>query len=541
MSIRKESDQRHAASRCGRWWSDARRVGTVLVATLLLAACAVNPVTGEREFQIYGAEWEQQVGGQMYQPLKQSQGGDFILDPELTAYVQAVGERLARQAARADQLDFEFSVLNNSSPNAWALPGGKIVVNRGLLTALDSEAELAAVMAHEIVHADAAHGAQQQSTGMLAQVGAVASMVVLGSTIENQTARQLALLVPTVGMQLIMQRYGRDAEREADEYGMRYMSAAGYDPQGAVRLQETFVELSRDREQDWLSGLFASHPPSQERVENNRETAAQLPPGGEVGREEYQRKVGYLEKLEPAYTAYDEAGQALAEEDLGRARRKLGEALAIEPREALFISMQGDIEALGDEPRDAVETFGLAIRANERLFYPWLRRGQLRYRLDDAQAARADLERSVELLPTAEAHYVLGRIDQDAGRTDAAIAHFRTAAGSQSDAGQKAQAELVRLDLAQNPSRYVATRAALDAEGNVWVELGNRTGVPLTDIELSYAWIDASGQPRRSVAHYGGTLPGGQTDRLRLNLRLADAAALQQRFQLEITAARPAD
>ena len=117
--------------------------------------------------------------------------------------------------------------------------------------------------------------------------------------------------VPAVGAQLIMQRYGRDAERESDEYGMRYMAEAGYDPQGAVHLQETFVELSKERREDWLSGLFASHPPSQERVENNRKTAAELPAGGELGRERYQQKIAYLERVKPAYAAYDEAGQAL--------------------------------------------------------------------------------------------------------------------------------------------------------------------------------------------------------------------------------------
>jgi len=517
------------------------RFGATLAVTLLLAACSVNPVTGEREFQIYGTEWEQQVGSQMYVPLKQSQGGEFILDPELTRYVQSVGNRLARQAARADAFDFEFSVLNNSSPNAWALPGGKIVVNRGLLTALDSEAELAAVMAHEIVHADAAHGAQQQSTGMLAQVGAVASMVVLGSTIENQTARQLAMLVPTVGMQLIMQRYGRDAEREADEYGMRYMSAAGYDPQGAVDLQETFVELSKDREQDWLSGLFASHPPSQERVQSNRETARQLPPGGDRNRTRYQEEIRYLKELQPAYAAYDEAGKALAEDDPKRAQRKLDEALAIEPREALFISMQGDIQAMRDQHRAAADTFSRAVRANEALFYPYLRKGQLEYRLGNPRVARQNLERSLQLLPTAEAHYVLGRIDQDAGRINPAIAHFQAAAESQSEAGKKAQAELVRLDLAQNPSRYIATRAALDANGIVWVEFGNRTNVPMTDIELSYAWLDSAGQSRRSAVRYTGTLAGGEVDRVQLNLQLSDAQSLQQQFKVEATAARLAN
>jgi len=196
--------------------------------TLQISGCTVNPVTGERNFQIYGSDWEKQVGAQTYAPMKQSQGGDFILDPELTRYVQDVGQRLATQARRKDELKFEFSVLNDSTPNAWALPGGKIVVNRGLLVALNSEAELAAVLGHEIVHADAAHGARAQSKGMLTQVGAIATQVILSSTIDSQAAREVGVLLPAVGAQLLTQKYGRDAERESDQYGMVYMSEAGY-------------------------------------------------------------------------------------------------------------------------------------------------------------------------------------------------------------------------------------------------------------------------------------------------------------------------
>ena len=215
-----------------------KRLLLALLLVSVLPACQVNPVTGKSNFQVYGTDWERQVGAEMYAPLKQSQGGEFVLDPELSAYVQGVGTRLAERSRREGELDYEFSILNDSVPNAWALPGGKIVVNRGLLTELESEAELAAVLAHEIVHADASHGARAQSKGMITQSAAVISMVVLGSTIDNQQAREVAMMVPAMGAQMLTQKYGRDAERESDEYGMRYMSEAGYDPQGAVELQD---------------------------------------------------------------------------------------------------------------------------------------------------------------------------------------------------------------------------------------------------------------------------------------------------------------
>ena len=520
-----------------------KKILLALLATLFvpLAGCAVNAVTGERNFQVMGTDWEQQVGSQMYAPMRQSQGGDFILDPELTSYVQEVGSRLAQRARRKDSLDFEFSILNDSVPNAWALPGGKIAVNRGLLTELQSEAELAAVLGHEIVHADAAHGARAQSKGMLVQLGAVATMVVLGSTINDPAAREMGMMVPALGAQLLTQKYGRDAERESDEYGMLYMSEAGYDPQGAVQLQQTFLKLSEGRESDWLSGLFASHPPSRERLDNNRKNARKLPPGGDAGRDRYQQKTAYTRRIQPAYDAFDEANKAVGEEQLALAQEKLNEALALEPRESLFHALQGDIHALNDLPRQALESYAQAIEANNELFYGYLRRGQVTYKLDRGEAARPDLEKSLMLMPTAEAHYLLGLLDKQRGQLDSALEHFRVASQSDSQAGQGATVEFVRLDAPQNPARYVGTRAAVDDVNEVWALLGNLTPVPIGDIEVSYAWLDEQNQTRQGQVVYPGPLAGGTQDKVKLGVRLDDPRKLDQRVRVEITAARVPD
>jgi predicted Zn-dependent protease len=508
-----------------------------LVATISLAACSVNPVTGKTNFQIYDSDWEREVGAQMYAPMKQSQGGEFILDPELTAYVEEVGNRLASQARRKDELDFEFSILNDSIPNAWALPGGKIVINRGLLINLDSEAELAAVLGHEIVHSDAAHGARSQSKGMLTQAGAVVSMVILGSTIDSQAAREVAMMVPALGSQLLTQKYGRDAERESDEYGMLYMSESGYDPQGAVELQETFVKLSEGRNQDWASGLFASHPPSMERVNNNRKTAEKLPRGGNVGREQYRQKTAYLKRVQPAYDAYDEAKKALTDGKMELAREKLDLALSIEPRESLFHDLQGDIHALNEHRKRALASYGKAVHANPDFFYGYLRSGQMQYKLNEPKTARSNLDKSLELMPTAEAHYILGMLDKNQGNVSSAVEHFKLAAQSESETSQNATRELVLLDLRNNPSKYIGSRAAVDPENQVWVQFGNLTQVPMKNIEISYAWLDPQGQTHEGRKTYPGPLAGGKQDQLRLGFKLVNASELSRRVRVRVTSA----
>ena len=123
------------------------------ILALLLSACGVNPVTGKKEIQFVSEAQEIKIGEQNYAPTKQSEGGDFDVLPDLSAYINEVGQKLAAVSDR--QLPYEFVVLNNPVPNAWALPGGKIAVNVGLLSELKNEAELAAVIGHEIVHAAA--------------------------------------------------------------------------------------------------------------------------------------------------------------------------------------------------------------------------------------------------------------------------------------------------------------------------------------------------------------------------------------------------
>ena len=273
-----------------------------------LTGCAVNPVTGDRELMLVSSEQDVSTGEQMYAPMQQSQGSVYDIDPQLTEYVSGVGMKVA--AASGVDLPYEFVILNNSVPNAWALPGGKIAINRGLLTEMRTEAELAAVLGHEVTHAAARHSAQQQSRGMLTQG------LVVATTIAASDSSYGDLVAAGAGIagQLTLTKYGRDAELESDKYGMRYMSKAGYDPQGAVALQETFVRLSEGRNQDWLSGLFASHPPSQERVNANRKRLENLPPGGKVGEDDYAAAMQLTRNAMPAYEAYDEGRKALGKE-----------------------------------------------------------------------------------------------------------------------------------------------------------------------------------------------------------------------------------
>jgi len=142
-----------------------KRFGFLFGLILALIACSTNPVTGKKELSFVGEDWELEIGAKQYSPSRQSQGGDYLADPHVQAYVNKVGQRVASVSDR--KLPYEFKVINSSVPNAWALPGGKIAINRGLLIEMETEAELAAVLGHEVVHAAAKHGAKGFTRGTL--------------------------------------------------------------------------------------------------------------------------------------------------------------------------------------------------------------------------------------------------------------------------------------------------------------------------------------------------------------------------------------
>lgn len=424
-----------------------KRLVSVTAILLLLAGCATNPVTGESEFSLYGENWERQVGQQQYAPMRQAQGGDLVVDKSVVDYVQSVGQRVAQYSDR--DLPYEFQVINSSVPNAWALPGGKLAINRGLLTELGSEAELAAVLSHEVVHAAARHSAQAASRAALAQGAVILGSVAVGASTDNDDYTQVALLGGMIGAQLIQQRHSRDAEREADYYGMQYMQAAGYDPAAAVDLQETFVRLSENRQSGWLNGLFASHPPSQERVELNRETADELGRGGRIGREKYQQELAFLQRLQPAYEAHDEGRKALQEGNVDQALEKAQEALSIENREPLFHALRGDALATRKDYAAAERAFSAALERDSSWFYHHLRRGMVRSERGEYAGARSDLNASLELLQTADGHLHLGNVERATGNRGQAVEHYKIAAQADTPAGKRARQHLVEMGVIQ--------------------------------------------------------------------------------------------
>lgn len=477
----------------------------ILTLAALLGGCGINPVTGGRELSLISEAHEINIGDEQYGPSRQMQGGDYRMDPALTSYVNEVGQRLARVSDR--QLPYEFVVLNNSTPNAWTLPGGKIAINRGLLTELNSEAELAAVLSHEIVHAAARHGAKNMERGLLLQGAVMAA----GIAVQGKDYGPYAVGGAQLAAALIHGKYSRDAEREADYFGMRYMARAGYDPQAAVKLQETFVRLSKDHPHNWLEGLFASHPPSEERVEENRKTATALPPGGLSAATAYQQKMALLKKDAPAYEAYEQGLQALHDKKIGTAESLAQKALATSPGEGHFHALIGDVHAAQGLHTKALDDYSRAIAINDAYFYYYLQRGLTRIKTGDLQTAYADLDSSVKLLPTAVAYNALGTIESTRGNRLAAKQYFKNASTSPSEPGRQALQSFLKLDLPDNPANYITARASLDQKGYIIAGLANTTPLHVRHIRLTILYPDNRGLRAQAVRRVQQTLSADES------------------------------
>jgi predicted Zn-dependent protease len=249
----------------------ARRAAWAAIGALLLFGCATNPVTGKRELSLVSGQQETQIGKEGYQAVLQEYGA--YGNTRLQSYVDSVGQALARVSHRPD-IDWHFTLLDDPTVNAFAMPGGYIYITRGILAHLNSEAQLAGVLGHEIGHVTARHTAQQITQQQIAGLGlGLASIFVRGFG-QYSDAAQTAL-------GLMFLKYSRDHETQADELGVEYSTKAGWDSR---EMSSTYAMLRRvgERSGSRLPNFLSTHPDPGDR-ENRTRALAQAAVAGKTG------------------------------------------------------------------------------------------------------------------------------------------------------------------------------------------------------------------------------------------------------------------
>jgi len=247
--------------------------GLLLIVSLLLGiySCAVNPVTGKQELMLLSETDEIQLGRETDTQVVQEYG--VYDDAKLTAYLNDICQRLGKSSHRPN-LTYHFKVVDVSVVNAFAVPGGYLYFTRGILASLNSEAELAGVMGHEIGHITARHSASQYSKAQLTQLGLGVGMIFAEKVPGLSELAQL-------GVGMLFLSFSRDNERQADDLGVEYASKAGYDATQMASFFETLERMNPGSDRSGLPSWFSTHPNPEDRMKTVR-----------IRSKEWQQKLG---------------------------------------------------------------------------------------------------------------------------------------------------------------------------------------------------------------------------------------------------------
>lgn len=299
----------------------------------MLNGCTENPVTGQRQLMLVSEGQEVSIDREQ-SPHQFSADYGTVQDARLNGYLASVGGNLARNSHRPE-MPYSFRGVNANTINAYAFPGGSIAATRGILLELNDEAELAALLGHEIGHVNARHAAQRMSTGIVTQL-AVAGATAVVAVSEDQQG--LAPLVQTLGglsAGALLARYSRENEREADALGMAYAARAGQNPAGMVGLHRLLVEQGKNKA-NALELMFATHPMSSERLATAQAEAngryRQLH-GVDRRRERYMDNTATLRRLRPAVLEQQNGEKEMAGKNFSRAEPHFARALQLAPED----------------------------------------------------------------------------------------------------------------------------------------------------------------------------------------------------------------
>ncbi len=247
-----------------------KRLGRTLLTLALLAlllpgtGCSVNPATGQKQFNMLSQSEEVSLGSEAAPQFLKEYGGP-IPSQAVCQYVSDIGMKLAKVSERPN-LPWEFHAVDSAQINAFALPGGKVFITRGLMARLDSEAQLAGVLGHEIGHVTAQHIGQQMSRAAVAS--GIVQVIGVAASVKDETWLQVLGVGAQAGGGLYLLKFSRDQETQADELGVRYMTRLGYNPMAQIQVMRVLKEASGG---GGGMEMLQTHPLPQSRIDHLRD------------------------------------------------------------------------------------------------------------------------------------------------------------------------------------------------------------------------------------------------------------------------------
>jgi predicted Zn-dependent protease len=387
-----------------------------------VVGCAVNPVTGKQQLMLVSQKQEIDLDRQN-SPYQFSADYGAVQDARLNAYIDQTGRRLAALSHRPD-MPYSFRAVNANYINAYAFPGGSIAVTRGILLKLENEAELAALLGHELGHVNARHTAEIMSRGMLTN-----ALIGVGAAIlESRTGYgDLAAQLGMIGSGALLASYSRDNERQADSLGMEYMVQAGYGPDGMVGLMEVLNDLSKGRH-GMTELLFSTHPMSSERYQFAKDAASgtyQTQKKQPLHRERYMDQIAGLRRIQGAVEAIQKGEEALGQKKFQAAEEQFKSALKQAPNDYSGLVLMAMCQLMQDKADAAAPYLERARQAYPQEAQAGYLSGLVNLKQKKYQAALSQFDAYDKLLPgNPNTIFYKGRCYEGMGKREQAGEHY---------------------------------------------------------------------------------------------------------------------
>lgn len=328
------------------WLSSAAAAG-------ILTGCSTDPITGQKQLMLVSEESEVQID-RKNAPHQFSADYGILQDKELNSYINSTGKNIA-SATHRPNMPYSFQAVNAAYVNAYAFPGGTIAATRGILVNLNNEAELAALLGHELGHVNARHTAEQMSKGALTSVviGGIAAYAGAKSPVYGKVAEGIGM----IGSGMLLASYSRDNEREADALGMEYMVKAGYSPDGFIGLMDMLKKMSKNKP-GAITLMFSTHPMSDERYDTavrNAEKTFTSSRKSPLYRERYMDNTSRLRRLKPVIEELQNGDSEMAKQKHNLAEAHFKKALSVAPNDYAGLVMMSKCLLIQDKYDEALK------------------------------------------------------------------------------------------------------------------------------------------------------------------------------------------
>ena len=390
----------------------------------VLTGCATNPVTGKSQLMLMSEEQEIEID-KNYAPVQFSSDYGKVQDRKLSAYIQKTGKGMTNQTHRS-HMPYSFQVVNATYINAYAFPGGSIAITRGILLSIDNEAELAALVGHELGHVNARHTAQQMTKGTLTQAVVGGLSVATGATLGSG-AGQLASQLGMISAGALLASYSRENEREADALGLEYMVRSGYGADGFVGLMDMLNSQSKSKHSA-IELMFATHPMSDERYQTaiqSVQTQYKNDRKKPLYRERYMDNIASLRRIKGAIDAMQKGEKKMINKKYDEAESQFNRALKIAPNDYTALVMMSKCQFVKE---DWSKTKRYTTRAKK--VYPgeaqaWQISGIVNLKTEKYAAAFADFDQYDKLLPgSPKTTFFKGYAKEKMGKRDEAAKYY---------------------------------------------------------------------------------------------------------------------